>query len=318
MLNKDNYVTWSSCLRHYAKSKPNEKLIYISIMHSPYERRMIPKLVDPDCEVLLAETFHEQTDKELTEKEKIWLHVQQMMKGLDNGIQEKKDKLPTCNNHYPRQPVPNLKDIRDPTIAMNMALVLMAKMIRGNDRNQFRQHVRQNLRNHNGYNAVPNVGNQVVHNVVQKLGIQNVGNQNGLIFVSGIANQNRNQNENGHVVVAWAEAEEFDLMAVAKDLDLIEKVNANCILMANLQQASTSSTQTDKAPIYDLDGSIEEAAKFVRDFKSPTNKADKSLAKHKALEFEIKRLLREVVSQDIMSIVKNPTVVETSDLQTEL
>ncbi|GJV38623.1 hypothetical protein Tco_1411100 [Tanacetum coccineum] len=61
-----------------------------------------------------------------------------------------------------------------------------------------------------------------------------------------------------------------------------------------------------------------EAAKFVRDFKSLTKEADESLAKHKDLEFEIERLLRAVVSQDIMSIVQNPTVVETSDLQTEL
>nr|GFD53316.1 Gag-Pol polyprotein [Tanacetum cinerariifolium] len=43
------------------------------------------------------------------------------------------------------------------------------------------------------------------------------------------------------------QAEEFDLVAVAADLDEIEEVNANCILMANLLQASTSGTQTDKA-----------------------------------------------------------------------
>nr|GEX89752.1 reverse transcriptase domain-containing protein [Tanacetum cinerariifolium] len=53
------------------------------------------------------------------------------------------------------------------------------------------------------------------------------------------------------------QAEEFDLMVAAADLDKIEKVNANCILMANLQQASTSGTQTDKAPVYDSDGSAE-------------------------------------------------------------
>nr|GEV59205.1 hypothetical protein [Tanacetum cinerariifolium] len=63
---------------------------------------------------------------------------------------------------------------------------------------------------------------------------------------------------------------------------------------------------------------LKEAAKFVRDFKSLANEADESLAKHKALEFEIKRLLRAVVSQDTMFIMQNPTVVETSDLQTEL
>nr|GFC14665.1 hypothetical protein [Tanacetum cinerariifolium] len=41
------------------------------------------------------------------------------------------------------------------------------------------------------------------------------------------------------------------------DLDEIEKVNANCILMANLQHASTSGTQLDKALVYDTDGSAE-------------------------------------------------------------
>ncbi|GJV42180.1 hypothetical protein Tco_1420620 [Tanacetum coccineum] len=43
----------------------------------------------------------------------------------------------------------------------------------------------------------------------------------------------------------------------SRDLDEIEEVNANLILMANLQQASTSGTQTDKAPVYDSDGSAE-------------------------------------------------------------
>ncbi|GJR08807.1 hypothetical protein Tco_0791459 [Tanacetum coccineum] len=63
---------------------------------------------------------------------------------------------------------------------------------------------------------------------------------------------------------------------------------------------------------------LKEASNFIRDFKSLVNEADESLAKHKAFEFEIERLLRAVVSQDIMSIVQTPTVVETSDLQTKL
>ncbi|GJX28235.1 hypothetical protein Tco_0236314 [Tanacetum coccineum] len=63
---------------------------------------------------------------------------------------------------------------------------------------------------------------------------------------------------------------------------------------------------------------LKEAAKFVRDFKSLAKEADESLAKHKALELEIERLLRAVVSQDIMSIVQNPSVVDSSNLQTEL
>ncbi|GKE82060.1 hypothetical protein Tco_1552060 [Tanacetum coccineum] len=66
------------------------------------------------------------------------------------------------------------------------------------------------------------------------------------------------------------------------------------------------------------DDTTPKAAKFVRDFKSLAEEANDSLAKHKALELEIERLLKVVVSQDIMSIVLNPPVVETFDLQTEL
>ncbi|GJU87250.1 hypothetical protein Tco_1294796 [Tanacetum coccineum] len=126
MLNKDNYVPWSFRLLRYAKSRPNGKLLYNSILNGPYVRRMIAEPGDPDREVPVAETFHEQTDDELTEKEvikmeaddqviqtilmglpediygavdscetaqEIWLRVQQMMKGSDIGLQEKKGKL---------------------------------------------------------------------------------------------------------------------------------------------------------------------------------------------------------------------------------
>nr|GFA54806.1 hypothetical protein [Tanacetum cinerariifolium] len=126
MLNKENYVPWPSRLLWCAKIRPNGKLIYNSIINGPYVRQMITEPGDPNREVLVNETFHVQTDDELTEKElkqieaddqaiqtillglpediyaavdsyetaqKIWLHVQQMMKGSDIGIQEKKAKL---------------------------------------------------------------------------------------------------------------------------------------------------------------------------------------------------------------------------------
>nr|GFC31917.1 hypothetical protein [Tanacetum cinerariifolium] len=98
--------------------------------------------------------------------------------------------------------------------------------------------------------------------------------QNGLIVVQG--NGNQNQIGNGNLVAARAEGnaagqngnqlryynckgvEEYDLMAAAADLDEIKEVNTNCILMANLQQASTLCTQTDSAPVYDTDGSAEQ------------------------------------------------------------
>ncbi|GKC78894.1 hypothetical protein Tco_1129668 [Tanacetum coccineum] len=126
MLNKENYVPWSSHLLCYAKIRPNGKLIYNSIMNGPYVRRMIPEPGDPARTVPIPETFHEQTNDEPTEAEikkmeaddqaiqtillglpediyatidscetaqEIWLRVQQMMKGSDIGIQEKKAKL---------------------------------------------------------------------------------------------------------------------------------------------------------------------------------------------------------------------------------
>nr|GFA22019.1 hypothetical protein [Tanacetum cinerariifolium] len=119
MLNKENYVPWSSRLLRYAKSRPNGKLIHNSILNGPYVRRMIPELGDANREVTVTETFHMQTDDELSEKElkkieaddqpiqnillglpkyiyaavdscetaqEIWLRVQQMMKGSDIGI----------------------------------------------------------------------------------------------------------------------------------------------------------------------------------------------------------------------------------------
>nr|GEZ06426.1 hypothetical protein [Tanacetum cinerariifolium] len=48
MLNKENYVPWSSCLLQYAKSRPNGKVIHNSIINGPYVRRMIPEPGDPN------------------------------------------------------------------------------------------------------------------------------------------------------------------------------------------------------------------------------------------------------------------------------
>nr|GEZ49505.1 hypothetical protein [Tanacetum cinerariifolium] len=73
MLNKENYVPWSSRLLRYAKSRPNGKLIHNSILNGPYIRRMIPEPGDANRE--------------------------QMMKGSDIGIHEKKAKL---NNEWER------------------------------------------------------------------------------------------------------------------------------------------------------------------------------------------------------------------------
>nr|GFA11105.1 hypothetical protein [Tanacetum cinerariifolium] len=262
MLNKENYVPWSSRLLRYAKSRPNEKLIHNSIINGPYVRRMIPEPDDPNREVPVNETFHVQTDDELTENELKQIEVD------DQAIQTillVQDQL-SFNQNYMQQPMPNPKDITDPTTAMNMALALMAKSfkinystptnnnkgISSNPRNRQIAQPRMNMGQDRHMQM--NVGNQVIKNAVQNPRIQNVRNQNGQIAVPGNANQNPNGNGN---LVASRAKEEFDLMAAITDLDKIEEINANCILMANLQQSSISGTQTDKAPIYDLDGSAE-------------------------------------------------------------
>ncbi|GKD18744.1 hypothetical protein Tco_1207902 [Tanacetum coccineum] len=153
---------------------------------------------------------------------------------------------PTNNNHIISSN-PRNRQIAQP--GMNLGQDKQMQMVGGNDGNPFRQYDRQNVGNRNGYNA------------------------SGLIAVLGIANPNANQNRNGNVVAARAEVgpmrkdvaylqtllliakkketgiqlqdEEFDLMADVEDIDEIEKVNANCILIANLQQASTSEQYTE-------------------------------------------------------------------------
>nr|GEU43520.1 hypothetical protein [Tanacetum cinerariifolium] len=139
------------------------------------------------------------------------------------------------------------------------------QMVGSNGGDQFRQYAGQNVGNMNWYNDVQNVRNQVIQHAVQNLRIPNVGNQNGLIGVPENANQNLNvQNVRNQLLIAQKEeagiqlqAEEFDLMAAAAYLDEIKEVNENYFLMANLQQASKSGTQTDKAPVYDPDRSAE-------------------------------------------------------------
>nr|GEX94024.1 retrovirus-related Pol polyprotein from transposon TNT 1-94 [Tanacetum cinerariifolium] len=63
---------------------------------------------------------------------------------------------------------------------------------------------------------------------------------------------------------------------------------------------------------------LQEAAKFVRDFKSLAKEADESQDKQKSLELEIKQLLKASVSHDIMSIVQNGFVDAPSDLRIKL
>nr|GFA85648.1 hypothetical protein [Tanacetum cinerariifolium] len=241
MLNKQNYVSWSSRLLRYAKSRPNGKLIHNSIINGPYVRRMItePEADDQAIQTILLglpEDIYAAVDSCETAQE-IWLRVQQMMKGFDIGIQEKKAKL---FNEWERFTSNDGESIES---YYHRFLKLM------NDLKRNKHFLEKIARNLNGYNAIQNVRYQVAQNASQNLRVLNVGNQNGLIGVPGNANQNRN----GNLVAVRVEGNATG----HNDLDEIKEVNANCILMANLQQALTSGTQTGKAPVYDSDGSTE-------------------------------------------------------------
>ncbi|GJX07996.1 hypothetical protein Tco_0195928 [Tanacetum coccineum] len=127
----------------------------------------------------------------------------------------------------------------------------------------------QNVGNHNGVIVVPGIANQngngdVVAARAEGNANGNNGNQIRSYNCRGLGYLARNYTVRPRrmdaaylqtqLLIAQKEeagiqlqAEEFDLMATAADLDEIKEVNANCILMANLQQASTLGTQTDKA-----------------------------------------------------------------------
>nr|GFB39694.1 hypothetical protein [Tanacetum cinerariifolium] len=263
------------------------------------------------------------------------------------------------NNNQRISSNPRNRQIAQPGI--NMGQHRKIQMVGGNGGNQFRQYTGQNAGNPTGYNDV--IGNQIGNdNLVAARDEGNAagknGNQTRCYNCRGVGHYARNctvrprrrdaaylqtqlliaQKEEAGIQL---QAEEYDLMAAAAHLDEIKEVNANCILIANLLQASFSDTQTDSAPVYDTDGSAEymqivmimrylicllkrssilsysnpflnharlqnfeiqflmEAAKFVGDFKSLANEADASLAKHKALELEIERLLKAVLFKKV-------------------
>ncbi|GKB70735.1 hypothetical protein Tco_0932147 [Tanacetum coccineum] len=213
---------------------------------------MIPEPGDPDHEVPINETFHEQTDEELTEKELKQVEaddqaIQTILLGL---LEEIYGVVDSCETAQEIIRVFKMLEIR-------MGLSLFRGLL---------------IRMH---------GNVIAQK--EEAGIQ-------------------------------LQAEDFDLMVAAGDHDEIKEVSANCILMANLQQASTSKEQyiekldpiteshtvhQNNRNVISVESSVEhngEVAKFVRDFKSLAKEADESLAKHKALEYEIELLLRAVSS----------------------
>ncbi|GJR49923.1 hypothetical protein Tco_0488540 [Tanacetum coccineum] len=239
-------------------------------------RRMIPEPGDTDREVPVPATFHEQTDDELTVAE-----IKQM-EADDQAIQTillvtikrrfmikeaeplAKHNMLSASTHGKFQQSFQLSSVSPrSTITKShnrnehgTETHLMAKAFKLNystpTNNNHR--ISSNPRNRQIAQPVQNVGNQVVQDAVQNQGFQilvlrmgelvfrNIGKENGVAARPRLSFDCSKESRNQHP------AEEFDLMVAIADLEEIEEVNENYILMANLQQASTSGTQTDNAP----------------------------------------------------------------------
>nr|GFC23206.1 hypothetical protein [Tanacetum cinerariifolium] len=150
---------------------------------------------------------------------------------------------------------PRNRQIAQP--GMNMGQDRQMQMVRDNDGNQFRQYAGQNAGNPTGYNDVIRNQNQIGNgNLVAVRAKGNAAGHNGnqirCYNCRGVGHFARDSTVRPRrrdaayllrqLLIAQKEesgiqlqAEEYDLMAAAADLDEIEEVNANCILMANLQ-----------------------------------------------------------------------------------
>nr|GEZ16183.1 hypothetical protein [Tanacetum cinerariifolium] len=184
MLNKENYVPWSS----------------------PLLRRMIHEPGDANREVNVTETFHLQTndklfDKELKQIEADDQAIQIILLGLPKDIYAAVDSCETA------------QEIWLPKMESTCYHCSSDQGFATADYTQLYDFLKYNQK-------------ELLIAQKEEAGIQ-------------------------------LQVEEYDLMATATDLDEIKEVNANCILMANLQQASTSGTQTNSAPVYDTDKSAE-------------------------------------------------------------
>ncbi|GJS80466.1 hypothetical protein Tco_0730347 [Tanacetum coccineum] len=155
MINKENYVPWSSRLLRYAKSRPNGKLIYNSIMNDDELTDKELKQVEADDQAIqtillgLPGEIYAAADSCETAQE-IWLRVPQMMKGSDIRIQEKKAKL---FNEWEMFTSTDGESIESYYHRFSKVKTDKMQMVGGNGGNQFRHYAGQNVGNQNGYNA---------------------------------------------------------------------------------------------------------------------------------------------------------------------
>ncbi|GJT58871.1 hypothetical protein Tco_1002404 [Tanacetum coccineum] len=134
---------------------------------------------------------------------------------------------PSFNTNYMPQPMQNLEDSSDPTTAFDMALALMAKAFTLNGEGHYAS------TSHKAKEKDAALSSDTTTDCYKRM-------------KQGIQLNYRN----------------FDFNCIVP-YEEIEKVTANCNLQDNLQQASTSGTQSNKAHVYDSDGSAQNDSNVI-------------------------------------------------------
>ncbi|GJY80164.1 hypothetical protein Tco_0492915 [Tanacetum coccineum] len=203
----------------------------------------------------------------------------------------KVNTIPT-NNNQRSSLIPGNSQIAQP--GMNTSQDIKMQMVDDNVRNYVRHNAVQNDGNTVGQNAVHNPGIQIVENINGLSVVSEIANQHGngnVVTAPAKGNGNGingnsircyNYRGEGHYASnyivkprKWDAAylqqqlhiaqeeeagiqstqEEFEFIAAVDAYEETKRVKVNCTLEDTLQQASTSGTQSDNAPVYDSYGS---------------------------------------------------------------
>nr|GEZ45594.1 ribonuclease H-like domain-containing protein [Tanacetum cinerariifolium] len=309
--------------RFTSNEGPNGKLIHNSIINGPYVRQMIPVPGDPNREVPVNETFHAQTDDKLTAKELKQIEaddqaIQNILLGL---LKTSMQPLIVRISSNPRN-----RQIAQP--GMNMGQDRHMQMVGGNGGNQFRQYAGQNVRNLNRLVGVPGNANQNSNGNGNLVVARAEGNATGHNVEQHPANVEETRVLYDSLYNNLAiEVEKVNTVTQKKKLKSDFKIREDELLDKQIQLENKlkefddtlvktgQSIQTSHMLSPKPDSFYHTEQKIALGYQNPFY-LKQAQQKHQSL-YDGKCYLK-IVTQDIMNIVQKQSVVDTSDLQTEL